>query len=132
PTPLYLFDCELRDGSVERWGTHAVSFGGEDYDARLLRHNLFELRSSTDEGLDGAARISVSLANADSHYSQVERTVGFKGAKVTIRFLFFDLAEEAAASEARVVFQGVAGDAEEITEDALRVTFTNRFNLQRI
>jgi hypothetical protein len=132
PTPLFLFDCTFRDGSVERWGTHAVSFGGYDYAARLIRHNLFELRSSADDGLDGAAKIGVTLANADSHYSQIERGVGFKGARVTIKFLFYDLVAGAAASEARVLFQGVASTPDEITESALRVTFANRFNLQRI
>ncbi len=37
-----------------------------------------------------------------------------------------------AASEARIVFRGIANAAEETTEAALRVTFTNRLNLQRI
>jgi hypothetical protein len=131
-TPLFLFDCTLPNGSVERWGTHAISFEGDSYAARLMRHNLFELKSSSDDGFDGAAKVSVTLANADSHYSQIEREIGFKGAKVTIKFLFYDLAAGIAASEARVVFQGIAGSADEITEDALRVTFANRFNLQRI
>lgn len=131
-TPLFLFECTLRNGSVERWGTHAVEFGGQSYAARLLRHNLFELRSSSDEGFDGAAKISVTLANADSRFSQIEREAGFKGARVAISFLFFDLANGVPASESRVVFRGVAGAADEITEDALRVTFTNRLNLQRI
>ncbi len=132
PTPLFLFDCTFRDGSVERWGTHAVSFEGQDYDARLLRHNLFELQASADQGSDGAAKISVTLANADSRYSQIERETGFKGAQVQIRFLFYDLAASEAASEARVVFLGVGNTADEITEAALRVTFSNRLNLQRI
>ncbi len=38
--------------------------------------------------------ISVTLANADSHFSEIERETGFKGAQVTIRFLFYDLAAE--------------------------------------
>src|SRR6266446_4420227 len=132
PTPLFLFDCVLSSGVVERWGTHAVTFNGNDYRARLLRHNLFELRASSDEGLDGTARVSVTLANADSHYSQIERETGFKGAQITIQFLFYDLAADAPASEARVVFRGLANPAEEITESGLRITFTNRLNLQRI
>src|SRR5258708_3576636 len=78
------------------------------------------------------ARVSVTLANADSHFSQIERETGFKGAQVTIRFLFYDLAANAPASEARVVFRGIANPAEEITEATLRVAFTNRLNLQRI
>ncbi len=57
-TPLFLFECTLRNGSVERWGTHAVSFEGQAYPARLLRHNLFELRSSADDGFDGTAKVA--------------------------------------------------------------------------
>ncbi len=132
PTPLFLFECRFSDGSVERWGTHGVTFEGNCYLARLLRHNLFELKSSLEDGLDGAAKISVMLANADSRYSQIERNIGFKGAHVTIRFLFFNLVTDGAASESRVVFRGVGGDPDEITESTLRVTFSNRFNLQRI
>ena len=66
PTPLFLFECILRNGSVERWGTHAVSFEGNSYDARLLRHNLFELAASSEE-----SKISITLANADSHFSEL-------------------------------------------------------------
>ena len=127
PTPLFLFDCTLRNGSVERWGTHAVSFGGNSYDARLLKHNLFELAVSSED-----SKISVTLANADSRFSEIERETGFRGAQVTVQFVFYDLVAQAAASEARIVFRGIANSAEETTEAALRVTFTNRLNLQRI
>ncbi len=131
-TPLFLFDCVLRSGSVERWATHAVTVGGNAYAARLLKHNLFELRAAADDGLDGSAKISVTLANADSHFSEIEREVGFKGAQITITFLFFDLAVNAAATESRVIFRGVANPADEITESALRVSFNNRLNLSRV
>ena len=132
PTPLFLFDCLLSSGSTERWATHAVTFSGNSYNARLLKHNLFQLRASSDDGLDGTATISVTLANADSHFSEIERETGFKGAQVTIQFLFYDLVANAAASEARVVFHGVANPPDEITESTFRVTFNNRLSLQRI
>ncbi len=131
-TPLFLFDCVLRSGAIERWATHAATVGGNAYAPRLLKHNLFELRASSDDGLDGSAKISVTLANADSHFSEIEREVGFKGAQVTITFLFYDLAAGAAATESRVMFRGVANPAEEITESSFRVTFNNRLNLQRV
>ena len=126
-TPLFLFECTLRNGSVERWGTHAAAFNGHDYDARLLKHNLFELAAAAED-----TRVSVTLANADSRFSEIEREIGFRGAQVNVSFLFYDLTAHEAASEARVVFRGIANTAEEITEAALRVTFTNRLNLQRI
>ncbi len=132
PTPLFLFDCVLSSGSTESWATHAVTFSGTSYSARLLKHNLFQLRASSNDGLDGTATISVTLANADSHFSQIERETGFKGAQVTIQFLFYDLVANAAASEARVVFHGVANPPDDITESSFRVTFNNRLSLQRI
>jgi hypothetical protein len=127
PTPLFLFECTLRNGSVERWGTHAAAFEGHDYDARLLRHNLFELSAASED-----SKISITLANADSRFSEIERETGFRGAQVAVRFLFYDLAAQEASSEARTIFRGIANAAEETTEAALRVTFTNRLNLQRI
>ena len=127
PTPLFLFECTLPDGSIERWGTHAAAFDGQAYAARLLRHNLFELGGSPEE-----TKISLTLANADSRFSEIEREVGFRGGRLTIRFLFYDLAAQQAASEARVVFLGIGNAAEEMTEATLRVTFNNRLNLQRI
>ena len=132
PTPLFIFDCVLASGNTERWSTHAVTVGGNVYAARLLKHNLSALVASSDEGLDGAQKISVTLANADSHFSQIEREMGFRGGQVTIQFLFYDLTANAAASEARVIFRGIGSMADEITESTFRVGFTNRLNLQRI
>ena len=131
-TPLFLFDCVLASGATERWSTHPVTFNGNIYPARLLKHNVFELQAGSDIGLDGAAKITVTLANADSHFSEIERQTGFRGAQLTIQLLFYDLIANQASSEVRVVFKGVGNTADEITESALRVTFTNRLNLQRI
>ncbi|HTB11230.1 MAG TPA: hypothetical protein VK752_06660, partial [Bryobacteraceae bacterium] len=131
-TPLFLINCVLSSGSTESWGTHAATFSGTSYAARLLKHTLFQLTTSSTDGLDGAAQISLTLANADSHFSEIERETGFKGAQVTIQFLFYDFVANAAASEARVVFRGICNSPDEITESTFRVTVMNRLNLQRI
>ena len=127
PTPLFLFECTLPNGSVERFCTHAVTFGGNDYQARVLNHNLFELGAAPED-----TKISITLANADSRFSEIERETGFRGAQIVIQFLFYDLSAQIAASEDRVVFRGVANAAEEMAEATLRVAFTNRLNLQRV
>jgi hypothetical protein len=131
-TPLFLIDCVLSSGATEHWGTHAATFSGTSYAARLLKHSLFQLTASSTDGLDGAAQIALQLANADSHFSEIERETGFKGAQVTIQFLFYDFVANAPASEARVVFRGIANSPDEITESAFRVTVMNRLNLQRV
>jgi hypothetical protein len=131
-TPLLLFDCEMNSGAVERWSTHAVNFGGHQYDACVLRHDLFEIRSGSADGIDAIARVSLWLANADSRFSQIERNTGWKGSQVTIRFVFFDLRQGAPTSEAAVLFKGMADSPDEITESTLRLTIVNSLNLQRV
>lgn len=131
-TPLLLFEVRFTDGAEEQWSTHTVEFDGKRYEGRVLKHNTFEFRSYSEEGLDAAARISLTLANADSYLSQVERQHGFKGASLRVRFLFFNLKEQTAASEAQVVFLGTGSTPEEITESTFRVSFSNRLSPQRI
>ncbi len=131
-TPLLLFACALPNGETKRWCTHRVTHEGEVYEPRVLSHNALEMRTLSDDGIDATARIAVTLANADSYCSQIERSVGWKGSKLTIQFVFFDLRAGAAASEAVVVFRGSANAPDEITEALCRLSFTNRLGLQRV
>jgi hypothetical protein len=131
-TPLLLFECRWRDGRVERWSTHRVTVGGDPYEARILNHNVFELRSSFDEGAEAGNRLSLQLANADSYASQLENSTGFKGARLTVRFVFFNLTTGEAASAPLVLFQGIGNAAEELTESTARLTFLNRLVASRV
>lgn len=88
-TPLFLFDCTLPSGDVQHWSTHAVAINGQAYLARVLKHNLFELNSSPEAATDGTSKVSITLANADSFLSAIERNVGWKGSQLTVTFLFF-------------------------------------------
>ena len=131
-TPLLLIDVTLRDGQVERWSTHGVTVSGDAYSARVLRHNLFAIRAASDHGIDSVPKISITVANTDSHFSQIESSVGFKGAKLTATFLFYDLIQDAAASESMVVFQGLLNPPDEILEETVRLSAVNRMNMQRV
>ncbi len=131
-TPLLVFDCQLSNGQTERWSTHAVQVEEATYSARVLRHNVFELQASSDQGVDGVPRISLVLANADSHCSQIERTIGWKGARLTAALVFYDLRSGEAVTERSVLFQGICNPPDEILEATFRITATNRMNLQRL
>src|SRR6266481_7745585 len=71
-TPLLLFDCALRSGQIERWSTHALSVDGATYSPRVLRHNLFEMQTASNLGVDAIPKVSITLANVDSHFSEIE------------------------------------------------------------
>src|SRR5437773_10650584 len=131
-TPILLFDCALGNGQVERWSTHGLIVDGQSYQARVLRHNLFELQTASDLGVDTIPKASITLANADSHFSEIERAVGWKGASVTVRFLFFKLKEGAPETESMILFKGVANPPEEITESTFRLSAVNRMSMQRV
>ncbi|MDQ2776225.1 MAG: hypothetical protein M3Y57_15105 [Acidobacteriota bacterium] len=51
-TPLLFFQCVLPSGDVEYWCTHAISFNGNAYTARVLKYNLFDLQLSADDAMD--------------------------------------------------------------------------------
>src|SRR3974390_3154076 len=131
-TPLLLFECVLSDGTTEHWSTHAVRVGGVAYSARVLGHNVFELQASSGQGIDGVPKITLALANADSHCSEIERAKGWKGARLTAGLVFYDLRNGVALTERPVIFQGICNPPDEILEATFRITATNRMNLQRL
>ena len=131
-TPLMVFDCALSNGQTESWSTHAVTVGQTAYAARVLQHSAFDIQTASDQGVDGSPRISIVLANADSHFSEIERACGWKGAALTVSFLFYDLRNNVPLTDTQVVFQGICNPPDQIQEATLRLTANNRMNLQRL
>ena len=113
-TPLLVFDCALPDGRTETVEHARVTVGGATYEARVLQHNVFEMQTASDQGMDGVPKISMVLANADSHFSEIERSGGWKGARLTVGFLFYDLRNDAPLTE---TVGGVPGDLQPAGRD---------------
>lgn len=131
-TPLLFFECVMPSGDSQYWSTHSISFNGNTYSARVLRHNLFDLQLSADDAMDGISQLSLTLANADSALSELNAAIGFKGSQLTVYFAFADLTAGTIATESTILFRGTAGDPDEITEESLALTFANKLSLQRI
>jgi len=131
-TPLVIFDCALPNGDTEHWCTHGITVGGTSYAARVLEHSAFDIQTASDQGVDGSPTITLLLADADSHFSEIEQSTGFRGATITVSFIFYDLPNNAPLTDAAVVFQGICNPPDQIKEATLRVTATNRMSLQRV
>src|SRR5581483_12312659 len=131
-TPILFFECVLPSGDLEYWSTHSIPFNGQIYESRVLKHNLFDLQLSADDAMDGISQLSLVLANADSALSELNSAIGFKGTQLTVYFAFADLPTLTVTTESTVLFRGVAGDPDEITEESLTLTFSNKLSLQRI
>ncbi|MGA3240926.1 MAG: phage tail protein [Bryobacteraceae bacterium] len=131
-TPLIVFDCALSNGDTEHWCTHAITIGGTAYAARVLQQSSFDIQTASDQGVDGSPTISVTLANADSHFSEIQQATGWKGGQLTVSFLFYDLRNNVPLTDTTVVFQGICNSPDQIKEATFRLTATNRMNLQRL
>jgi len=131
-TPLLLFQCVLQNGQTEYWSTHQVTYGGNTYAPRVMKHNVFEVQTSSDQGVDAIPRVSLSMANADSYFSELERSVGWKGAALTVTFVFYNLLEGAPTSNAAVLFQGIVNSPDQSTESLFQLSAVNRMNMQRV
>jgi hypothetical protein len=131
-TPLMVFDCVLSNGQEEHWCTHRITAGGDTYAARVIQHSAFDVQTASDQGIDGSPQISILLANADSHFSELERAVGWKGAQLTVGVLFYDLRNKAPLTETTVVFKGICNPPDRSDESTFRLTAINRMGLQRL
>jgi len=77
-TPLLVFDCAL--STARRNGGARTRYRGR---RNLPGREFFstahsDIQTASDQGIDGSPRISVVLANADSHFSEIERAIGWK------------------------------------------------------
>ncbi|MGB7759163.1 MAG: phage tail protein [Bryobacteraceae bacterium] len=131
-TPLVIFDCVLPNGDGEHWCTHGITIGTTSYAARVLQHSAFDIQTASDQGVDGSPTITLLLANADSHFSEIERSTGFRGAQITVSFVFYDLRNNVPLTDAVVVFQGICNPPDQIKEATFRVSATNRMSMQRV
>lgn len=131
-TPLLLFDVTFGDGTISRWSTHAVNYGGHAYAARVLRHNFFEIQAMSPQGIDQIPSMTLVLANADSEMSQLDAAKGFKGATITATFVFYSVATNSPASDALVPFTGYFNPPDQVDDLELKVTAINRMNMQRV
>ncbi len=131
-TPLLFFECTLPSGDVERWCSHNAILNSQIYAARVVKHNLFDLQLSSDDAMDGVSQLSITLANADSALSELNAAIGFKGSQLTVYFAFADLPSRLTTTESTVLFRGIAGDPDEITENLFTISFLNKLSLQRI
>lgn len=131
-TPLCLFTCTFCDGTVYNWSTAHVSVLGTEYQPRVMNTNVFQMQVSSEGGVDTIPKISFELANSDGLISEIQRSTGFKGATLSVSFVFYSFSQGAATTDILPIFQGILDSPSLITESSFRVSAINRLSLQRI
>ena len=131
-TPLLLFQCTLPSGDTAYWSTHSIQFNGQSYAAKVLKHNLFDLQLSADDAMDGISQLSLNSGERRFHDLAIGRRNWIERIQLTVYFAFADLPSLTITSESTVLFRGIAGDPDEIGEDFLNLSFTNKLSLRRV
>jgi hypothetical protein len=93
--PLMLAEFAMPDGTTTlRLSTHdltatAFHYGGHAYLPRILNQDMAAFQLVSQQGVSIPPTISLKLADADKLLWGYEQAIGFRGAILTIRFVFF-------------------------------------------
>jgi len=126
-TPILCFEIQLWDGYTLRFASQAITIEGQSYEKRIVAQQLHDSALGGDDAIGYYARVTFSLANTDGLLTQIESTRGFRGATVTVRFVFLEPGDVASTVDAIVVFRGIADGPSLIDEIRLTLSAENRF-----
>lgn len=106
--PLLLADVILHDGTVQYYSTHAVTYGGHEYDPRILNKDIATTQALSEQGIDVPASVTLRLDDADFYLlSNVERVKGFKGSTLILTSVLYNAVTNEFSSNSIVIFRGV-------------------------
>lgn len=129
--PLLLAEFTFADGAVLRLSTHplntsegGVQYDGNDYLGRISDQTIQQVQALSETGVDLVPSVSLSIADPAAYiYSNWETAAGrgFKGASLTLRLVFYDVAGGTFSSDSRIPFVGIC---DKPASDAARLTVT--------
>ena len=132
--PLLLSKFTFLDGSNLYLSTHAVTYSGQAYQARLSTIDLERVQMMSESGIDIPPSLSLHIADADgSILSNYENAagLGFKGAQVEVRFVFYDILGAEFSTDSLVRYTGICDPACPTDDVTLEVRTTNRLNASK-
>lgn len=108
---LLLATVTFMDGSVLRLSTHditgTVTYGGNNYLPRIVNKEIAATQALGEQGIDVPASVNLRLSDPDFYlWSNFETLKGFKGAKLELRAVMFDVQTNDFSTDSRVIFRG--------------------------
>jgi hypothetical protein len=138
--PLYLIEMIFWDGStVLRLASENLDittggnqYKGFDWKPRILQQSIDALQATSDNGVITAPRIKLKLADADQYLWQTYELadgLGFKGAKLVLKLVFWDPDTNTFSSDEQVKFVGIVNAPEDSDDSSLTLLATNILNM---
>lgn len=130
---ILLFDItSAEDGTVLHLSQLPYSSGGISYTAQVLGVSGFEQRlEDSPLGIMAIPDISIILGDANGSMTTWDNAHYFKGAKITVTFVFYnEQTKGAASSDSRVIFKGICNAPDQVTATQMTISAYSRFNAE--
>ena len=136
--PLLLAEFYWPDGTVLRCATHGLRAGdggyqyaGNDYLPRILNQDIAATQMLADHGAAMAPAVTLVLNDADRYlWTNYEQTLGFRGARLVLRFVFWNVGANDFSSDYLTPFVGVCS-APWVDETTLIVRATSLLSMEQ-
>jgi hypothetical protein len=132
PTVLLLSTHGLKtaDGGFVPSGITGFPHNGAEFEARIKNQEIVATQALSENGIDVTPTVTLELADADKTMWAYEKTLGFKGAKLSMYYLFWDVGQNDFSTDYQTIFVGTCGPGK-LTETTLRVQAVSRMNMNQ-
>jgi hypothetical protein len=137
--PLLLATLTFHDGAVLRLSTHnlnsadgSYNYGGFAYLPRILNQDIAALAALSEGGVDVPPSVTLKLNDGDQFlWRNWETTKGFRGARLELRFIFWNVGQNDFSSDSMIPFVGMCS-APQMDATTLTVTAQSLLNMQQV
>lgn len=113
-------------------GSLTVTAVGFDYMPRLLKSDIALTQALSDQGIDYTPSISLIVNDPDGTiWNDFEAPIGFKGALMTIRFVFWQAGTGNFSTDSVVKFVGICQQAEIVDDTTIRITAVSKLQMNQ-
>jgi len=138
--PLMLVELTMPNGNVLRLASHMLAgtidggggfpYGGNDYMPRLMDTDVSATQALSEQGIDFTPSVSITAADPDGAlYNNWESGMGFKGATMVCRFIFWNVGNNDFSTDSVIKFTGICAPAECPDGKTIRVTAVSKMNM---
>ena len=137
--PLLLATLTCHDGAVLRLSTHnlnsadgSYNYAGNAYLPRVMNQDIAALAALSEGGVDVPPSVTLRLNDGDQYlWRNWETTKGFRGARLTLTFVFWNVGANDFSSDTMTPFVGTCS-APQMDATTLTVTAQSLLALQQV
>lgn len=136
--PLLLARFHFLSGPDLRVASHPLNvaeggfqYGGFNWLARIQSYDITATQALNENGIDHTPSVQVTMLDATADLWSIEQSVGFKGAELSLTFVFWNVGTNEFSSDSLVKFVGTCGSLQ-VTNDTVTVTATSMMNMSQV